>query len=154
MKKFISLALSLMMIVCVFVSCGGGSSTPDGDAVKVTMKFVADGKEFYSKDVDVYAAEADADATVLDAVECFMDANDDIEIFLDNDDDPKTIQGVNDYVPTDDDERYWDFKIGDDNYGAGKSAKNTEIKNGDVITWGYMTLDEFKALDNVAEDAE
>ncbi|MBQ4561057.1 MAG: hypothetical protein IJA55_01845 [Clostridia bacterium] len=150
MKKIISLTLALMMIVCVFASCGGGK-TASGDAVTVTVKFYADGKEFYSKEVSAYSMDPELDPTVLDAVQCLMESETDIDIILDNEDNPKTIIGVDEYVPGEDDKEYWDFKIDDDNYGAGP-ANDTKIKNGTVITWGYMTLDEFKALDKVEEE--
>ncbi len=141
MKKIISLALALMMVVCVFASCGNTQSSEN--AVTVTVNFVADGADYYSKEVTVYADEP----TVLLAVQYLMDENDDIEIVLDNPDDPTTILDVDEYT---DGDKFWDFKIGEDAYGTNGRASNAKIKDGDVITWGYMTSDEFEALESEA----
>lgn len=141
MKKIISLVLSLMLVACVFAGC---SNTPTSEnAVTVTVNFVADGADYYSKEVTVYADEP----TVLMAVQNLMDENDDIVINLDSMDEPTTILDVDDYT---DGDKFWDFKIGDDAYGTNGRASNAKIKDGDVITWGYMTSDEFEALENAA----
>ncbi len=142
MKKIISLVLSIMLVACVFAGC---SNTQTSDnAVTVTVNFVVDGADYYSKEVTVYADEP----TVLMAVQNLMDENDDIVINLDDMDNPTTILDVDDYT---DGDKFWDFKIGDDVYGDNKGASNTSIDDGDVITWAYMTLDEFVALTEAAE---
>ena len=140
MKKITALVLTLMLVVCVFASCGGGSESKSENYVDVTVKFVAEGKEFYSKEVTVNAD----DPTVLMAVQEIYYNSTDIEIGFDNEENPTTVSSINDYAEG---ESYWDFKIGDDSYGSNGRAVNAKIKDGDVITWGYMTLDEFKALD-------
>lgn len=142
MKKIISLVLSIMLVACVFAGCSNTQTSEN--AVTVTVNFVADGADYYSKEVTVYADEP----TVLMAVQNLMDENDDIVINLDNMDEPTTILDVDDYT---DGDKFWDFKIGDDAYGTNGRASNAEIKDGDVITWGYMTSDEFEALENEAE---
>lgn len=142
MKRILSLALSLILVAFVFVSCG----TTYANEMTVTVNFEADGKQFYSKEVTV--KYNDETPTVLMAVRSLMDTNDDIEIVLDDEAEPTTILDVDSYV---DGDKFWDFTIGDDTYGTNGRASNAEIKEGDVITWGYMTADEFDALDDVAE---
>lgn len=142
MKKILSLVLSLMLVACVFAGCGNTQTSEN--AVTVTVNFVADGADYYSKEVTVYADEP----TVLMAVQNLMDENDDIVINLDSIDNPTTVLDVDDYT---DGDKFWDFKIGDDAYGTNGRASNAKIKDGDVITWGYMTSDEFEALESAAE---
>ena len=142
MKKILSLVLSLVLVACVFAGCSNTQTSEN--AVTVTVNFVVDGADYYSKEVTVYADEP----TVLMAVQNLMDENDDIVINLDNMDDPTTILDVDDYT---DGDKYWEFKIGDDAYGAEGSAVEADIKDGDVITWAYMTTDEFLALESEAE---
>lgn len=146
MKKIIALVLSVMFVVCMFSACGGSSSDQASEnAITVTLNFETADKQFYSKTVTV----DDAEPTVLKAVRNLMDENDDIEIYLDNEENPMTIEQVNDYV--NDDEKYWDFKIGDEAYGSFSRASTTAIKDGDVITWGYMSTDEFEELAAAAD---
>ncbi|MBR6514261.1 MAG: hypothetical protein IKT46_05435 [Clostridia bacterium] len=141
MKKIIALVLSLVLATCVLAACGGGATSEN--AVTVTVKFVAEGKEFYTKEVTVNADEP----TVLNAVEKIYAESTDIDITFDNINSPTTIASVNDYTEGD---SFWDFKIGDDMYGANGRAVNAKISDGDVITWGYMTIDEFAALEEAA----
>ena len=138
MKKIIALVLSVMLVACMFAACG--SKETSENTVTVTVNFEAEGKQFYTKQVSVNADEP----TVLMAVQNLMDENDDITIVLDNVDDPSYVQDVNDYT---DGEKFWDFKIGDDMYGGSGSAKDAKINDGDVITFGYMSNDEFAALE-------
>ena len=137
MKKIISLVLSLMLVACVFAACGNSQSSEN--AVNVTVNFEAEGGQFYSKEVTVYADEP----TVLLAVQYLMDENDDITIVLDDEAEPMTILDVNDYT---DGEKFWDFKINDGEYGDEGRASIATVREGDVITWAYMSLDEFEAL--------
>ncbi len=142
MKKIISLVLSLMLITCVLAACGNTQTSEN--AVTVTVNFEAEGSQFYTKEVTVYADEP----TVLMAVQNLMDENDDITIVLDDEAEPMTILDVNDYT---DGEKFWDFKIDDGEFGDEGRASIAGIREGDVITWAYMSLDEFEALS--AEEA-
>ena len=132
MKKtrVIALVLALVFSIAVFASCGAKSD----NFVTVTVNFEADGKQFYSKEVTVNADEP----TVLMAVQNIMDENDDITIVLDDEVEPSTILDVNEYV---DGDKFWEFKINDDDYTDTKgNASNNAISDGDVITWGYNSL--------------
>ena len=142
MKKIISLVLSIMLVACVFAGCSNTQTSEN--AVTVTVNFVVDGADYYSKEVTVYADEP----TVLMAVQNLMDENDDIVINLDDMDNPTTIIDVDEYT---DGDKFWEFKINDDAYGEAKSAVDAEINEGDVITWAYMSLDEFSKLTEAAE---
>ena len=130
MKKIISLVLSLMLVMCVFAACGSNQSE---NAVTVTVNFEADGEQFYSKEVTVYADEP----TVLSAVQFLMDENDDIEILLEDFYGALTVASVNDKANND--VAMWEFKINDKDYTemSGRADTNA-IKEGDVITWGYQ----------------
>lgn len=145
MKRIISLVLALMLVATVFVACGSKKSD---NAVNVTVKLTTGSDEFYSKEVTVYADEP----TVLNAVQTVMDEFDDITIVLDDEAEPTSIQDVTfgdkEYL---DGDKYWDFTIGDEPFGTKGRASVAEIKEGDVITWGYMTTDEFAALEEAAE---
>ena len=130
MKRIIALVLSLMLVVCVFASCGGGKTSEN--AVTVTVNFEAKGEQIYTKEVTVYADEP----TVLMAVQNLMDENDDIEITLEDFYGSLTVGAVNDYA--NDDTSMWEFKIGDKDYSEMSGRADTNIiKDGDVITWGY-----------------
>lgn len=137
MKKIIALVLSVILVACVFTACGPKETSEN--FVTVTVNFEADGAQFYSKNVTVNADEP----TVLMAVQNLMDENDDITIVLDNEEEPSYVQDVNDYL---DGDKFWDFKIGDNAYGA-SGASVAKINDGDVITFAYMTSDEFAALE-------
>ncbi len=137
MKKIIALVLSVMLIACVFTACGSGESSEN--TINVTVNFEADGKQFYSKSVDVIGD----DPTVITAVQYLALENDDITIVLDDEENPTCVLDVDDYT---DGEKFWDFKIGDKDYGV-SGASVAKIKDGDVITFGYMTSDEFAALE-------
>lgn len=139
MKRIIALVLSVIFVACVFTACT--SKVTSENFVTVTVNFEADGNQFYSKSVTVNADEP----TVLMAVQNLMDENDDITIVLDNEEEPSYVQDVNDYL---DGDKYWDFKIGDNAYGASGGATVAKINDGDVITFAYMTSDEFAALEN------
>lgn len=134
MKRIITIALSLIFVLSMLASCG----TSYENEMTVTVNFEAKGEQFYSKEVTVLYN--DETPTVLMAVQALMDANDDIVIVLDDEYEPTTINDVDDYVT--DDLGYWEFKLNDKDYSDTKGrASNNEIKEGDVITWGY-TIEE------------
>lgn len=137
MKKIIALVLSVMFIACVFTACGSGESSES--TINVTVNFEANGKQFYSKSVDVVGDEP----TVITAVQYLALENDDITIVFDKEEDPTCVLDVDDYT---DGEKFWDFKIGDKKFGE-SGASAAKIKDGDVITFAYMSFEEFEELE-------
>ncbi len=143
MKKIVSLVLALMLVVCVFAGCSNKSE----NAVTVTVNFEAEGSQFYSKEVTVYAD----DPKVITAVQTLMDENDDIEIVVEEFFGSLTVASVNDYA--NDDSAMWEFKVNNKDYSemSGRADTNS-IKNGDVITWGYIVSSEDAETEEISAE--
>lgn len=155
MKRFISLTLALMMIVCVFASCNGS-----GDSSKITVKVT-----IKNEDTDMYAqqtvsleASEEVTPTVYDAVCQVLDVNEaEYETgTLGSYNIIKSIDGV-----TETEDKFWQVLVNGDTPKARYAA--LAIVEGDEIVFYYgynaeiestepETTEEVIDTDNVADD--